>query len=76
MRLWQTRYWNAKIVKQNSFLQKVNRLSTKKKDLIMNHRDVQIAEEQENNKRLMAMVAEIEITIEADKEDQVRSGKK
>jgi hypothetical protein len=40
----------------------------------MNHRDVLIAEEQENNKRTVAMVAEIEIIIVEDKEAQVRSG--
>jgi hypothetical protein len=40
----------------------------------MNHRDALIAEEQENNKRAAATVAEIETIIVADKEAQVRSG--
>jgi hypothetical protein len=52
----------------------VNKLSTRKRDSIMNHRDALIAEEQENNRRAAATVEEIETIIVAVKEDQAKSG--
>jgi hypothetical protein len=52
----------------------VNKLSTRKRDSIMNHRDALIAEEQESNKRAVATVEEIETIIVADKEAQAKSG--
>lgn len=42
---------------QNSFSLKVSRLSTKRKDLKMNHRDVLIVEEQESSKRMTTEAA-------------------
>jgi hypothetical protein len=42
---------------QNSFSMKANRLSTKKRDLRMNLRDVLIAEEQENSRGMTTEAA-------------------
>jgi hypothetical protein len=39
----------------NSLSQKANRLSTKKRDSRMNHRDALIAEEQESSRETMAV---------------------
>ena len=48
--IWATKHLLAKIAEQNSFSQKANRLSTKKKVSKTNREDVRIAEEQENSK--------------------------
>jgi hypothetical protein len=54
-------------VELNSFLLKVNRLSTKKKDSKMNLKDALIAEEQENSKEedpVAAVVASVAVETE------------
>ncbi len=48
---------------QNSFLMKVNKLSTKKKVLKTNLKDVLIAEQQENNKEETETTTVVEIGI-------------
>ena len=65
--IWQIKYYHAKIAMLNLFLMKANRLSTRKRDSITNHRDVLTAEEQESSRGA--------ITTEAAEEASVTDGK-
>ena len=48
--IWATKHLLAKIAEQNSFSQKANRLSTKKKVLKTSRKDVRLAEKQESSR--------------------------
>jgi hypothetical protein len=62
-------------VEQNLFFLKVNRLSTKKRDLKTNPRDARIAEKQRNSREEAAMAAAVSIPLEGLQETTVTGGK-
>ena len=63
---WLTKLLLARTATKNLSLMKVNRLSIRKKDSKMNHRDVRNAEESENNKEIQTETAITETEITAD----------
>jgi hypothetical protein len=53
MHIWPIRRLPARTAAESSFSQRMNRLSTRKRALKMNHKDAQTAEEQENSKEII-----------------------
>jgi hypothetical protein len=62
MRIWQIKQYLARIVIMNSFSMRVNKLSIKKRDLKMSHRDALTAEQQRSSsKEAVVVTAAVEI---------------